>query len=243
MEAAAPLSQRHRPRWGTLLLVILLHVLAVIGLARAFAPELTAQAVENVVAVFNVTVTAPEDEPEAPPEPDEGAAAAAGKQAKPKEAAAPEQSIPVNPTPLPKASSTGNEVDSGARDAGDGTGAEGAGIGTGSGLAGGGQGSGCKPSPKPLKIAGDINSASDFPVPPGGRQIRFGSEVIVYMTVGTNGRASNCRVVQPSVDPVADRITCQLAVERFRFCPATNTRGEPVSATYGWRQWWEEKKK
>ena len=58
------------------------------------------------------------------------------------------------------------------------------------------------------------------------------------MTVGTDGRASNCRVTEPSPDPEADRITCRLAVERFRFKPATDAIGNPVPATYGWRQRW-----
>jgi protein TonB len=89
---------------------------------------------------------------------------------------------------------------------------------------------------KPEKIAGDIRSAGDYPVPPGGREARFGQAVTIAMTVGVDGRASNCRVVQPSSDPVADRITCQLAVDRFRFRPATDAKGDPVAATYGWRQ-------
>jgi protein TonB len=45
-------------------------------------------------------------------------------------------------------------------------------------------------------------------------------------------------VVEPSPDPEADRITCRLAEERFRFRPARNAGGEPVAAQYGWRQRW-----
>ena len=90
----------------------------------------------------------------------------------------------------------------------------------------------------PVKTAGEINDARDYPVPPGGREIRRGKQVVVYMTVGTDGRARNCRVVQPSPDPEADRITCRLAEERFRFRPATDAMGNPVAAEYGWRQRW-----
>ena len=110
-------------------------------------------------------------------------------------------------------------------------------MGTGSGRGGGGQGGGVAVT-KPVKISGDINSASDFPAPPGGRATRFGSQVIVYMTVGTDGRASNCRVTKPSGDPRADDTVCRLAIERFRFRPATDSNGEPVAATYGWQQQW-----
>ena len=105
-------------------------------------------------------------------------------------------------------------------------------------IEGGGGGQGGVAVTKPVKIAGDINSASDFPVPPGGRQARFGTSVTVYMTVGTDGRASNCRVVRPSPDREADAIVCRLAEQRFRFRPATDSRGNPVPATYGWRQEW-----
>ena len=90
----------------------------------------------------------------------------------------------------------------------------------------------------PVKIAGDINDARDYPVPPGGREIRRGHHVIVHMTVGTDGRARNCRIVEPSPDPEADRITCRLAEERFRFRPARDEDGNPVAAPYGWRQDW-----
>ena len=89
---------------------------------------------------------------------------------------------------------------------------------------------------RPEKVAGDIRSARDYPVPPGGRETRFGQSVTLAMTVGVDGRASDCRILRPSNDPVADRITCELAIERFRFRPARNADGEPVAATYGWRQ-------
>ena len=139
-------------------------------------------------------------------------------------------------TAAPQAASTGDANTSGARDQGEGTGAGGPGDGTGSGR--GGQGAGGIPVTGPVKIAGDINDARDYPTPPGGREVRRGTEVIVYMTVGMDGRASNCRVTKPSPDPEADRITCELAVKRFRFKPAQNADGEPVPATYGWRQRW-----
>ena len=90
----------------------------------------------------------------------------------------------------------------------------------------------------PVKIAGDINDARDYPVPPGGREIRRGHHVIVHMTVGTDGRPRNCSIVEPSPDPEADRITCRLAEERFRFRPARDEDGNPVAAPYGWRQDW-----
>ncbi len=228
---------RRRPRWWVIALVALGHVLAFYGLVRAFAPDAVASVERSVLSTFNVTITAPPPPRAAEPEPDEGAAGEAGKQAVPTPVTAPtpRQTL-ASPIPVPRASSTGAANSSGARDSGAGTGAAGSGLGTGSGRGGGGQGG--VAVTKPVKIAGDINSASDFPVPPGGRQARFGTSVTVYMTVGTDGRASNCRVVRPSPDREADAIVCRLAEQRFRFRPAMDSQGNPVPATYGWRQEW-----
>lgn len=234
-------ESRRRPRWWLVALVVLGHLLAFYGLVRAFAPDAVASAQRSVLSTFNVTINAPPPPPPPPPAaepvPDEGAAGDPGKQAVPKPVTAPTPRIPLErTTPVPRASSTGGANSSGARESGVGTGASGSGEGTGSGRGGGGQGG--VAVTKPVKIAGEINSASDFPVPPGGRQARFGTSVTVYMTVGADGRASNCRVVRPSPDREADAIVCRLAEQRFRFRPATDSQGNPVAATYGWRQEW-----
>lgn len=223
---------------GTLVLIGLLHVAAFYGLVRAFAPDLTASVERSVVSAFTVTVTSPPDPPEAPePLPDEGAAGDPGKQAVPKPVTAPTPKVVIRPDPpAPRAPSTGDAVTSGARDQGDGTGAAGSGLGTGSGRGGGGQGG--IAATKPVHIAGGIDNARDYPVPEGGRQARRGNEVIVKVTVGTDGRASNCSIYRASRDAEADRITCQLVVERLRFKPAMDRNGNPVAATFYWKQVW-----
>ena len=237
----AGFGQKSRPRWGLIALLVLLHILAIFGLARIFAPDFTASVIEEATSLVTVTVRTVEETP--PPEtmpepqPDEGRAGDEGREAVAREVTAPEPPIRIpNPSPAPRASSTGNANTSGASQQGSGTGAGGSGDGTGAGR--GGSGRGGIPVTRPVKIAGDIRSARDYPVPPGGRETRFGQQVVVYMTVGVDGRASNCRVVEPSNDPVADRITCDLAVERFRFEPARDANGDPVAADYGWRQQW-----
>lgn len=220
---------------GTLVLIGLLHMLALYGLVRAFAPDITASVERSVVSAFTVTVTAPPDPPEA--EPDEGAAGDPGKQAVPRPVTAPTPKVAVKrDQPAPRASSTGDAVTSGAKDQGDGTGAAGAGLGTGSGQGGSGQGGSA--ATRPVHISGGIDNARDYPVPDGGRQARRGNEVIVKITVGTDGRASNCSIYRPSADAEADRITCQLVVERLRFKPATGRNGEPVAAPFYWKQRW-----
>ena len=237
MAEKAKYGRRRKPRWGALALVVLFHVLVLAGLAQAFAPDLTAIAVERARSVLTVTVTTPEPEatppPEAKPEPDEGAAAEEGRKASPKENSAPERTLPVKPSPVPRAASTGDENRSGARETGAGTGGGGDGIGTGSGRSGTGQGSGIR---KLEKIAGEINSARDYPRET--RDLRNGHSVTILLTVGTDGRVSDCRITEPSPDAAADRITCQLASERFRFRPAADSRGNPIVGRYAWRQRW-----
>ncbi len=87
-----------------------------------------------------------------------------------------------------------------------------------------------------MHIAGQINNAKDFPVPPGGREARIGKSVTVALTVSPSGRATACRVQSGSGFPESDQIVCRLAIERLRFKPATNAAGNPVAATFYWRQ-------
>jgi len=235
-------ATRRRPNGWVIAGVALIHVALFYGLIRALAPG-AVQTVENsVVAAFSVTVTTPEETPpppppEAEPEPDEGAQGDPGRDAVAAPVAAPTPAVQLREDrPMPRATSTGTAPSSGAQQAGEGTGAAGSGQGTGSGR--GGEGRGGTVATKPVKIAGDINSARDFPVPGGGRQARFGNSVTVAMTVGVDGRPRDCRILRPSPDPQADAIVCRLALERFVFRPATDEQGNPVPATYGWRQDW-----
>ena len=234
--SAAGYAPRRRPRWGTLALVVVLHVAALAGLVRAFAPDFTADVIADATSLVSVTITAPPEPEATPPDPrpDAGAAGEEGREATPRAVTAPDAPLP-RPQPAPRASSTGAENTSGAREQGEGTGAGGEGAGPGSGGAGSGQGSGARPLEL---ISGSIDNARDYPTPPGGRQVRRGQDVVIELTVGTNGRVTACRVTDPSPDPEADAITCRLATERFVFRPRLNARGEPVVGIYRWRQRW-----
>ena len=221
--------------------VVLLHAAAVAVLVRAFAPDLGASVAERVTAVFAVTVTTPTSTPSPPPPPPpqrqperQGAAGATGRKATSRAVVAPPPRIVIASQAAPLVASTGSAAISGARDAGAGTGAGGAGSGSGAGGAGSGSGGGL--GAKPVKIAGDISSARDYPA--ATRDLRLGDDVIVALTVGTDGRVRGCRIVRASRDAQADRITCSLATDRFRFRPARDAAGNPVEALYGWRQRW-----
>ena len=232
----ADLSAGRRTKAGVFIAVALLHVVAVLALIRAFAPDFTNRVVEKAFSAFTVTITAP---PEPEPKPAKaqdaaGKSGAEGKKAKPKEVAAPKPKVAIAKAVAPANASTGNAVTSGARDAGNGTGAGGRGNGPGSGNGGDGTGGGAPT--KAVHISGQLNNARDFPIPAGGREERIGKSVIVALTISPEGRAVGCRVYRGSGLPDTDAATCRLAMEKLRFRPATNSAGQPVTSTFYWQQ-------
>lgn len=232
-------ARPRRLRWPLIAGIVVLHVAALYGLARALAPDFTAAVEREVVSAFTIPPSAPPAPP--PPEnrsePDEGAQGAPGREAVAQPVTAqPPRVVVRQDRPLPRAASTGTDNRSGAAAAGDGTGAAGSGLGTGSGNSGSGRG-GIAVS-RPVHISGTIDNARDYPVPSGGRAARRGTEVIVRVTVGTDGRARDCSVYRPSPDAEADRITCSLVESRLGFRPAMDANGNPVAAPFYWRQQW-----
>lgn len=222
-------------RWPTLVLIVLAHAAAIFGLAHAFAPDLTDRAIDAATSVLTVNITSPEPEAPPSPEPDQGAGGQAGDKATPRDTSAPQTEIPVrSDPPAPRASSTGMEDRSGAS-RGEGTGGSDLGPGTGAGNRGAGQGGGI--ATKAVHITGTIEgSATDFPIPPGGREVRIGRSVIIALTLGTDGLPKGCRIYRSSGLPETDARTCELAMQRLRFRPAMNARGEPVVSTFYWQQ-------
>lgn len=228
-------ARRRRVRWPLVVLIVLLHVAGLYGLARALAPRITAAVEAQVTSAFSIT--APPPPPEAASQPDRGAQGSAGREAIAQPRAAPSARVRAGrEQPLPRAASTGTASRSGAAAAGEGTGAAGSGSGTGSGNGGEGRGGGAVS--KPVHISGSIDNARDFPVPAGGRAARRGTQVIVRVTIGTDGRARDCAIIRPSPDPEADRITCRLVETRLGFRPARDASGNPVPAPFYWRQQW-----
>ncbi len=232
-------AQPRRLRWPLVAGIFLAHLAALYGLARALAPDMTDAVERQVVSAFSIEAppAPPPTPPENPSEPDQGAQGAPGRDAVAKPVTAPPPRVRVKrDPPAPRAASTGVASLSGAAAAGDGTGAAGSGTGTGSGNGGNGRGGGT--ASQPVLVSGSIDNARDFPVPPGGRDARRGTQVIVRVTIGTDGRARDCSVVRPSPDAEADRITCQLVERRLRFRPARDAGGNLVPAPFYWRQQW-----
>jgi protein TonB len=232
---------RRRPRPSVVALVAALHLAGIVLLIRAFAPNLARDLVRPATEAFNVSVSVPTPPPR--PEPNvvaasaerESAAGASGKRARPREVVAPKPAVALSPTRAPPVPGTGAADSAGARETGAGTGASGAGQGTGAGGSGTGTGSGGGGA-KAVKIAGDIVSARDYPK--ATRALRLGSAVTIALTVSPEGRVSDCRILRASRDPEADRVTCRLALERFRFRPAHDAEGKAVPSVYGWQQRW-----
>jgi len=225
-----------RIRIATALVVALIHIAAFYGLMRAFIPDLAADTIDRALTAFTVKLDppAPKPEPVSDASQEEGATGRAARKAKPREVSAPQSQIPVRVQPVPPASSTGEENTSGAAMRGAGTGGAAMGASAGSGHGGSGQGGGAVRGVQ--KIAGDINSARDYPK--SSRELRIGQSVTIVLTVGPDGLVRNCRVARPSPDAEADAITCRLATSRFRFRPALDAAGNPVTGKYAWRQRW-----
>ncbi len=230
-------TRRRRLSWPLVAGIVLLHLAALYGLARAFAPQITLVVEREVISAFSITPPPEPPPPEDATEPDQGAQGDPGRDAVAQPVSSPPPRKPLKiDKPLPRAASTGSATQAGAAAAGDGTGAAGSGLGTGSGNGGDGRGGGA--ATKPVVISGSIDNARDFPVPPGGREARKGTQVIVRVIVGTDGRARDCSVARSSPDAEADRITCQLVESRLRFRPAMDASGNPVAAPFYWRQKW-----
>lgn len=219
---------------ATMLVVAAIHVGAVFALLRAFDIDVVPDVVKSMTS-FSIPL-----EPPKPPEPEpsetakvvpQNPAGEKAARAEPKPISAPKTRIPKKTTPVPPVTGQGNEARSGASDGGAGTGGGGTGLGSGSGGSGGG-GAAARHAEK---TSGEIR-ARDYPR--ASATDRNGAYVIVHFTVTADGSVRDCRVARSSGNPEVDRITCQLAVERFRYRPAVDANGNPVSEKVGWKQWW-----
>lgn len=101
------------------------------------------------------------------------------------------------------------------------------------------------PPPAPPAVPGTapVPVARTFTVTPDDypdASRRAGEEGVtgIRVTVGVDGKVSNCQVVHPSGFARLDEKACQIAERRWRFKPATES-GQPVSATitrnYRWQ--------
>jgi protein TonB len=234
----AETKPRRSGRVGAAIAVAVLHLAAIAVLIRAFAPDLGAVVLGPVTQAFDIAVPPPQPRPSPESrvsiEPrQQGRTGSAGRKATSRAVSAPPVTQKLSLAVAPLVPATGADISAGALSGGQGSGAGSAGDGLGAGGQGEGGGGGAA---RPTKIAGDIVSARDYPAET--RDLRLGSAVTVAVAVDASGRASGCRIVRASRDPDADRITCALAIQRFRFRPARNAQGQPIPGVYGWQQRW-----
>ena len=231
MSAYAPSTRDRVPAAIVAILLqgALLYAL-IVGLSVSFGTP-----VSSAIDVFDVMPTPPpppiEKRVEKRPSPSrrpEGQASPPNLRSRATEIAAPPVVIPA-PSPVIAAPKplTGADASTGSADiAGPGTGAGGIGDGLGSGNGGDGDGGGGEETP-PRFRSGRI---SDRDFPDALRDSTNGGTVGVRYTVLTNGRVSNCRVTRSSGQPLLDRTTCRLIVDRFRYTPSLDSAGRPVQS-------------
>lgn len=237
-----------KDRWKSAAAVIVLHAVVGYAILNAFdirPGEIVTSALSNLnVIEVPVPATVADDKPkQAAPEPD-GAASTANlkKTSVPREAPKRIVKIPAKSIPAAPKAGTGRENDAGAANTpGAGTGAGGVGSGFGSGAGGDGTGGGGGVASRAKLVSGKINN-SDYPK--SATAARQGGSVTAHFTVGADGRPSKCRVVKSSGNADIDATTCRLIEQRFRYEPARNKAGQPISDVTGWQQtWWLERGK
>lgn len=240
-----------RDRIATFSAVVLIHVTLAAVLIN-ISPEARRQLPEEVVEMFDVTeppppreetVIEPIREPrQDAPEEEEGAASPENirSQATPVVAPRPPIQLPVPPPmPVTQTPGTGSERTQGASDRpGPGTGAGGVGTGTGSGGAGTGTGGGGLggQGTRPTLITPALGRR-DYPDAVSRYWPRSRDAfVAVAVRVQLDGRATDCKINRSSGVPAIDQWTCRLVETRLRFRPATDDRGRPIVAWYGYVQ-------
>ena len=241
-----PNKDRNRDRIKAALGVAAFHALLGYALITGLGTHI-ATTVSDRLKAFDVLAEQP---PPAPKEPEpatertpqeEGAAAPPNLKAKPSPVVAPPPLVRLNvPTPVvtaPRASPvTGDDASAGASNLpGPGTGSGGAGTGTGSGGQGTGPGGGGGGS-KAVRLSGSISGATDYPR--GAKRAGIEGSVAVRFTVETDGSVSGCEVIRSSANEELDATTCRLIERRFRYEPARDAQGRPVTEivtrTFDW---------
>lgn len=144
---------------------------------------------------------------------------------------------PIPAIPAPPPLTIVPPVIAGGGPAGAGTGGIGSGTGQGSGGAGSGQGEGVgngRGFSGARQVRGRFRN-SDFPASAkGAGRLKIG----VRYAIGPSGRVDQCEIIEPSGYPEVDAMTCHVIVDRYRFKPARDEQGVPVTEVmeedYSW---------
>ena len=91
------------------------------------------------------------------------------------------------------------------------------------------------PAPRitqPKSVSGSMQgviSASDYP--DSARENDEQGRVSVVLTIGTNGRVSDCSIAASSGSRTLDSTTCRLLKARMKYQPAQDSSGNPTTGT------------
>jgi protein TonB len=245
---AQAIGYRDGGRLKSLLGAALVHALLGAALILGLRTE-TARTMSDPLKLINLVAEAPPPPPP-PPVPEQPQVQPA--KAAPQGDASP-QSLKAEASPLvvpppqvklearpvlvvPPVAGIGAGVSSGTGESpGTGTGTGGQGAGTGAGGRGTSNGDGDGPATRTRRIDGNF-TARDYP----REASRAGIEgiTVARLTIGADGRVSQCVVRASSGNDALDRATCGIILQRFRFEPARNGIGEAVTDTVEWEQNW-----
>jgi periplasmic protein TonB len=81
-------------------------------------------------------------------------------------------------------------------------------------------------------LRGDVNryfSADDYPA--AALRAEASGRTVVRLTVGTDGRVTDCSVSSSSGNSDLDNTTCRIARSRVRYTPAKDFSGNPIAST------------
>jgi protein TonB len=92
------------------------------------------------------------------------------------------------------------------------------------------------PPPRISKAAGVKGNPGRYfgpdAYPPAAIRAGAQGRVVAKLTVGTDGRVSNCVVETSSGNNDLDETTCRIARSRVRFTPAQDQNGSPIVSSY-----------
>jgi len=68
--------------------------------------------------------------------------------------------------------------------------------------------------------------------PPAAQRAGAQGRVVARLTIGTDGRVSDCSVVTSSGNQDLDDAVCSISKRRIKFTPAKDQSGNPITSTY-----------
>ena len=96
------------------------------------------------------------------------------------------------------------------------------------------------PKPKQAAVAATLRSGSisDEDYPSSALRAEAEGTTVARFTIGTDGRVTSCTVTSSSGNSSLDDTTCKLIQRRFRYKPAQDDAGNPVTETKTQRVVW-----